>query len=208
MHTPTPAARHDAIFLCGPTGSGKTPLGNFSETVGYKGRRCIHFDFGHELRQTVATSSPFPGLSAADINLVRHVLTEGTLLEDHSFHIAEALLRGFIAARTSSPKDIIILNGLPRHLGQLQRLEPIVRIIRTIHLCCSPAIVYERIRRDSGGDRAGRADDAPDAIRRKLVLFEQRTAPLLDDCCRRDIPVVTLDIPLQADPASLWAAAL
>ena len=198
----------DAILLLGPTGSGKTPLGQYAETAGFAGRRCAHFDFGHELRQAAAAPQPPPGLTSTDITFIRRVLADGILLEDDTFHIAEAILRHFIDVRAPAPDTMIILNGLPRHLGQMRRLEPLLRIVRAVYLHCPPETVLARIRQNSGGDRTGRTDDSPDAVRRKLLLFEQRTAPLLDECHRRDIPVITLEIPIVTDPVTLWTAAI
>ena len=40
-----------AILLLGPTGSGKSPLGDELEANGLNGRRCLHFDFGRRLRR-------------------------------------------------------------------------------------------------------------------------------------------------------------
>ncbi len=40
----------NSILLLGPTGAGKSPLGNQMEQNGIRGKRCFHFDFGHELR--------------------------------------------------------------------------------------------------------------------------------------------------------------
>jgi len=196
--------KHDAILLLGPTGSGKTPLGRVSETAGFDGRRCVHFDFGQELRRAASAEIPPPALAAGDIAIIRHVLADGALLEDDTFYIAEAILRQFIEVHAPSPDVIVVLNGLPRHLGQWHRLDPLLRIIRAVHLHCLPETVFERIRINAGGDRNGRADDTPDAIRRKLAIFEQRTAPILDECRRRRIPVIVLDIPLRADPVALW----
>ena len=39
-------------------------------------------------------------------------------------------------------------------------IDRIVDIQKTIHLECSARVVYERIFRNSGGDRAGRCDDS------------------------------------------------
>jgi len=35
-----------AILLIGPTGSGKTPLGDWLQAYGFCGHRCHRFDFG------------------------------------------------------------------------------------------------------------------------------------------------------------------
>ena len=42
--------RQPGILLLGPTGSGKTPLGDRLQIRDLWGRRCHHFDFGVRLR--------------------------------------------------------------------------------------------------------------------------------------------------------------
>ncbi len=195
---------HDAILLIGPTGSGKSPLGEFAGKAGFHGRRCAHFDFGHQLRLAAAGDAPGNDLSAADTAFVRGVLATGTLLEKESFHIADTLLRHFIDSHAPAADDIIVLNGLPRHVGQAGPVATHLRIIRVVCLQCPPEEVFARIRHNSGGDRDGRRDDAPDDIRRKLRLFEARTAPLREYYRRQGIPVITRRISPQDDPATLW----
>ncbi|HET6430150.1 MAG TPA: hypothetical protein VFJ30_17170, partial [Phycisphaerae bacterium] len=86
--------RTNAILLLGPTGSGKTPLGEMLQARGLRGRRCAHFDFGDSLRRAVAAASPPDGLPRQDIAFLKGVLESGALLEDEHFHIAETILRG------------------------------------------------------------------------------------------------------------------
>ena len=43
-----------AVLLLGPTGAGKSPLGDWLEARGLWGRPCHHFDFGANLRAIVA----------------------------------------------------------------------------------------------------------------------------------------------------------
>jgi hypothetical protein len=42
--------KNKAILPLGPTGSGKTPLGDYLEERGLFGRRCVHFDFGEKFK--------------------------------------------------------------------------------------------------------------------------------------------------------------
>jgi adenylate kinase family enzyme len=42
--------KHNAVLIVGPTGSGKTPLGEFLQQTGLWEKRCFHFDFGKALR--------------------------------------------------------------------------------------------------------------------------------------------------------------
>ena len=46
--------KEKAILLVGPTGIGKTPLGDLMEKKGLRGCRCFHFDFGANLRVLAA----------------------------------------------------------------------------------------------------------------------------------------------------------
>ncbi len=204
----TAQAIHEAILLIGPTGSGKTPLGAYAEAAGFDGRRCVHFDFGHQLRLAAAGEPPENGLDAAATVHVREVLATGALLENEAFAIAETILRRFIERHAPAPDEIIVLNGLPRHAGQAQRIARLLRILLVINLHCTPEVVFERIRHNSGGDRTGRRDDTPEDIRRKLAIFKERTTPLLEHYHRQGVPVITRTVTLQDAPASHWPVSL
>lgn len=167
-----------AILILGPTGSGKTPLGEALEANGIQNRNCRHFDFGNRLRQYAAAPSGI--LSEAETAVVRTSLATGALLEDQHFGIAEKLLREFIAARVNPATDLIIMNGLPRHTGQAAALKDLILMRAVVVLDCSPEVIFERINRDTGGDRRGRTDDEITQIRQRLQIFNERTLPLLD----------------------------
>lgn len=173
--------RVPALLLLGPTGSGKTPTGDLLEREGLGGRRCHHFDFGRRLRETAAGDPAClsSGLSGDEVRVIRSVLESGALLEDEQFPIAEKILRGFLAERHLLEPEILILNGLPRHVGQAGALEPIVRVEWVLRLVCEPRVVLERIRCDSGGDRRGRPDDDEELVRGKLESYRLRTEPLV-----------------------------
>jgi adenylate kinase family enzyme len=184
----------DAVLLLGPTGAGKTPLGDCLASASLWGRTCRHFDFGERLRRCAASDRPPPGLSEQDLSVVRRALTTGALLEDGEFHIAAALLRQAAVEGGADPRRLLILNGLPRHAGQAAAVEPIAAVRAVVFLRCDPATAGERIRLNSGGDRGGRTDDSADEVRRKLELFEGRTRPLLDHYRRRGVFVMGLDV--------------
>ena len=82
-----------AVLITGPTGSGKTPLGELCRERGLWNRRCVHFDFGAHLRQ-VSEGVHVPScLTADELAVVTDALRTGALLENETFHIAEALLQ-------------------------------------------------------------------------------------------------------------------
>ncbi|MGB2821725.1 MAG: hypothetical protein WBF17_12140, partial [Phycisphaerae bacterium] len=73
--------RPRAILLIGPTGSGKTPLGELLERRGLWARRCRHFDFGRRMRRIAAADPPPEWLDPAEVEVLRAVLATGALRE-------------------------------------------------------------------------------------------------------------------------------
>jgi adenylate kinase family enzyme len=170
--------RREAVLLVGPTGAGKTPLGDALERRGLLGRRCVHFDFGRNLR-AVAEGDDF-GLSSDERDHVRRVLGEGLLLENNRFGIALKILSVFIERRRMESGDLLVMNGLPRHKGQAAAVDAVLNVALVVLLDAAPDVLLDRIRLNSGGDRAGRTDDSPAEVANKIAIFEARTAPLLD----------------------------
>ncbi len=80
---------------------------------------------------------------------------------------------------SAAEADILILNGLPRHAGQAERLETRVRVRAVVVLEASAEAVLERIRYDTGGDREGRVDDSLGAVRGRIETYRERTLPLI-----------------------------
>jgi adenylate kinase family enzyme len=195
-----------AILVLGPTGAGKTPLGQLLQNRGLPGARCLHFDFGATLREVVDRDASDPILSRADLDFLRGVLESGTLLEEQHFPIAERLLRSFLAGHDSQQPAVIVLNGLPRHAGQAQGLEPLLDVRTVVYLACSAETVLQRIRSNVGGDRGERSDDSTKAVRRKLELFAQRTAPLLDYYRGRGVSIRQIEVRADSTPEQMWHA--
>jgi adenylate kinase family enzyme len=185
--------RHIAMLLLGPTASGKTPLGEELQRRGLCGRRCVHFDFGANLRAADAGQAA-TGLTAEELGVIAQSLRTGALLEDEHFPIARKLLSAFIAARRVGRDDVVALNGLPRHVGQARDLDGILDVRLVVRLACSAETVMARIARDTGGDRAGRADDDLASVRRKLDIFAERTRALADHYAAAGASVVTLEV--------------
>jgi adenylate kinase family enzyme len=170
---------YTSLLIAGPTGSSKTPLGDYLQAQGLWGKRCFHFDFGNELRRVGGKVSVPPELSEADINEINKVLQQGALLENETFYIAKNILVHFIRKSAVGHDDIIILNGLPRHVDQARDIEPMVAITMVVYLNCTAEIVKERIEMNAGGDRSGRTDDSLENIKRKIGIFNKRTIPLI-----------------------------
>lgn len=168
-----------ALLLIGPTGSGKTPLGELLERDGLWGKRCLHFDFGASLRLVANADAPPAGLSHADVAAVQEALCGGLLLENEHFDIAGRILMQRLREAKLTERDLLVLNGLPRHVGQAQDVDRLVHTADVVCLDCAPEVVRARIELNAGGDRTERTDDSAAEVASKLQLFQERTAPLL-----------------------------
>ena len=190
--------KKDALLLIGPTGSGKSPLGDRLAQVGIGGRTCRHFDFGARLRNAQAGTDY--GLNPDEQLVVQNVLTQGALLEPLQFGIALKILTHFLAEDRSDPPSLTLLNGLPRHVQQAEGIQQQLEVRGVVVLRCSADVVCERIRLDSGGDRAGRNDDDLSLIRQKLETFTGRTEPLIDYYRTKGVNLCEVNVSVHAPP--------
>jgi adenylate kinase len=199
--------RVPAILLLGPTGSGKSPLGELLERAGLNGRRCRHFDFGARLRAAAASEAP-PGFTSHDLEVIRGSLSTGALFEDADFPVAVKVFRLFAASTEKPSGELIILNGFPRHLGQAQALEGDIAVEKVVVLEAPAEVVADRIRLNAGGDRGGRADDSPAEIRKKLATFDERTLPLVAHYASRGARIVRIPVSASSTAEDHLAAVL
>jgi len=192
-----------AILLVGPTGAGKTPLGEWLHAHGLWGRTVRHFDFGEQLRTIVAAEEPPPFLTPDECAYLDQVLNDGALLENEHFPIAKKILNAFICRGLPDKNTLIALNGLPRHVGQAEDVATLVEIRTVIALSCCEATAAERLRTNAGGDRTARTDDDADAVSRKLKIYAERTAPLLDYYRTRGIRILTVPVTPSTSPKDI-----
>lgn len=198
--------RYQAILMIGPTGAGKTPFGDFCEQEGLWGTKCFHFDFGESLRRIVKTGVRPSLLTDEDIGVIIHSLKSGALLENENFHIAKNILLSFVNEKEMNEDDLLLLNGLPRHAGQATDVDEIIDVKKVLFLDCTPNVVSERIRLDSGGDRSERVDDSPEAVAKKLKLFHERTFPLLDHYRQKKAEIEKINVAVDTKPSEIHQA--
>ena len=200
-----PKQKHTAILLLGPTGSGKTPLGELLEKKGLWNRRCIHFDFGANLRDAIKRNRTDHNLSCEDLEIIVSVLDTGALLENKHFPIAKKILRTCIERKQAKPEDYIVLNGMPRHVGQAEAIDSILEVKMVVQFHCTPEIVFERIENNSGGDRSERTDDSLKEIKQKLMIYSERTIPLIEHYRRRKACIKTIEVGTDTQAEDIWA---
>jgi adenylate kinase family enzyme len=63
--------------------------------------------------------------------------------------------------------------------------------------------VAERLRRNSGGDRAQRADDAEALVARKLAIYKNRTRPLLDHYRSQGVCILKVPVGIKTQLAEM-----
>lgn len=183
-----------AWLLVGPTGSGKSPLGDEIERRGLAGRRCVHFDFGAVLRSIAAAPGAYPILGRGEVEAIRVSLASGALFEDRDLAMIAKIIEGFVAMRGLGACDVLVLNGLPRHVRQAEGLAGLFDVELVVELEADAAVIRGRMDRDPGGDRAGRPDGSPDAVDRRIADYIERTRPLLEYYRARGAPIVTVPV--------------
>jgi adenylate kinase len=194
--------RWQAILLIGPTGSGKTPLGRLLEAKGLGGRRCLHFDFGEALRAAVAEQTR--SFTGGERDFILALLRNGALLDDAHFSIARKLLIDYLAKWKADGDTFIVLNGLPRHIGQARAMEEMVDMRALISLECESEIMWERIRANTGGDRGERSDDTFENVKQRLEVFRQMTVPLLEYYGARGVSIFRMSVGVKTMPEETY----
>ncbi len=160
------------LVLLGAPGSGKgTQATRLKDHL-----QVPHISTGDLLRAEVAAGSTL-GLAAKEI------MARGDLVSD-------AILLGMLEARFSRPcasgescDSGFILDGYPRNLAQASALgELLARIGQPIDCAVQLDVDSELlVQRIAGRAKAeGRADDNPESVRKRLDIYAQQTAPVVD----------------------------
>ena len=155
------------LVLLGAPGSGKgTQAARLKEHL-----QVPHISTGDLLRAEVAAGSTL-GLQAKEI------MARGDLVSD-------AILLGMLEARFSRPDTTggFILDGYPRNLAQAAALDDLlIRIGQpmdaVVKLKVDTELLVERI---AGRAKAeARADDHPQSVRKRLNIYTEQTAPVIE----------------------------
>jgi len=155
------------LVLLGAPGSGKgTQAARLKEYL-----KVPHISTGDLLRAEVAAGTPL-GLQA------REVMARGELVSDE-------ILLGMLEERFSKDdtRGGFILDGYPRNLAQADALDRLLaKLGQPFDIAIQLAVDNEQIiERLAGRAKAeGRADDNPEAVRKRLQVYDEQTAPLIE----------------------------
>ncbi len=155
------------LVLLGAPGSGKgTQAGRLKTHL-----QVPHISTGDLLRAEVAAGSKL-GL------LAKEVMARGDLVSDD-------ILLGMLEDRFSRPdtRNGFILDGYPRNLAQAAALDDLlVRIGQPMDVALQLEVDNELlIERLAGRAKdESRADDNPESVRKRLCVYDEQTAPVID----------------------------
>jgi adenylate kinase len=130
----------------------------------------------------IATGDMIREMMARDTELgreLREVYDRGDLVSDEQMIelIRDRLSRGYTVGG-------FILDGFPRTMAQAEALDDLLRelgrnldVVFDFQVPDRDVLLDRMLRRAS---EEGRSDDTPEAIRRRLELYERETAPLVE----------------------------
>ncbi len=155
------------LVLLGPPGSGKgTQATRLKEYL-----QVPHISTGDLLRAEVAAGSPL-GMQA------KEVMARGELVSD-------AILLGMLEDRFSrdDTRAGFILDGYPRNQAQADALGKLLdklgqKFDAAVQLDVPTDLLVERIAGRAAAE--GRADDNPESVRKRLQVYTNQTAPVIE----------------------------
>jgi adenylate kinase len=112
---------------------------------------------------------------------IHHEFLRGELVPDELVVslCLDALQASVTAGAYHPARDILVLDGIPRTVGQAALLNARVAVIRVLHLVCEDVEpLVQRLRQRAA--QQGRADDADErVIRHRLAVYQREIAAVL-----------------------------
>jgi adenylate kinase len=156
------------ILLLGPQGSGKgTQAKKLAATYG-----LAHIATGDMIREMKELPTPLG-------RELKEVYDRGDLVDDE---LMIRLIRDRLSRGDTLPG--FVLDGFPRTMAQAEALDDLIRELgRSIDVVFEfqvgdRGVLLERMVKRAAEE--SRSDDTPDAIRRRLEVYERETAPLVE----------------------------
>src|SRR5712691_6905420 len=172
--------RYTTHLLFGAPGSGKGTQGRTLGTI----PRFFHCACGDVFRSIDTRTTV--GRAFLEYS------SKGQLVPDE---VTVELWQEAIAAAVDAHKfkpdiDILVLDGIPRNVGQARIMEEMIEVKKLFHLSCpGRETLYTRLKKRALKDN--RLDDAnEEVIKRRLETYEKESKPVLDYYPKEIIKVV------------------
>ena len=156
------------ILVVGPQGSGKgTQAQKIAKTYGY-----AHISTGDELRRLRELDTPLG-------HQLKDVMDRGELVNDE---LMVQMIRDRLDRGDTRPG--FILDGFPRNMAQAEALDALLRelerpldIVFDLQVPDRTELIERMLKR---AELEGRADDTPEAIQKRLDIYDRETSPLIE----------------------------
>ena len=162
--------KYRTILLFGPPGSGKGTQGRILGTIpGY-----FHIACGDLFRKLDPESAPGRRFQS--------YVQRGQLVPDEETckFWYDYVLACQASGRFNPAVDTLVLDGIPRTVGQAQLLAELIDVLAVLYLTCPRQDkLIERMKKRAIQEK--RLDDGSDeVIRRRMEVFDRDTRPVLD----------------------------
>jgi adenylate kinase len=167
-------------LLFGPPGAGKGTQGERLGTLDH----CVHLATGDMFRGLDRESEL--GKQVASYSSRGELVPDEVTVDLWRQHVAGMIERGEYAPAN----DVLLLDGIPRTVGQAAMMEGLIVPAAIIHLVVTDLdAMVERMK--GRAEKQGRADDADESVvRNRFTVYDRETAPVLghyDPALVRDI---------------------
>ena len=162
--------KYNTYLLFGPPGSGKGTQGHSLGSI----PRFFHCACGDVFR-TLDTRTKV-GRAFLEYSSKGQLVPDEITVELWHAHIDAA-----VEAHQFKPDiDVLVLDGIPRNVGQAKIMEDVIDVKKVFHLSCPDrAQLFTRLKKRALKDN--RLDDAnEEVIKRRLQTYETESKPVLD----------------------------
>ena len=179
------AMKYKTYLLFGAPGSGKGTQGKTLGTI----PRFFHCACGDVFR-SIDTRTKV-GRAFLDYS------SKGELVPDEiTVELWKARIDAAVDAHQFKPDiDTLVLDGIPRNVGQARIMDELINVEKVFHLSCpNRDALYTRLKKRALKDN--RLDDAnEEVIGRRLATYEQESKPVLDYYAKERVTCIDATAP-------------